>query len=164
MGFFDNLMRGFDEVNRYHEIQKEVASYFRRGDSPYESARKCMCDLLMDESKAAMVTERYTLQVENSLLGLFEKSPVYTDLIFACRKRITGPHAVNFYRTGLAHIEFVDRDAKHDRPSRKLRFDLIACDSTWVWASLYDDGTRMTGDLRLERFADKSKWETIVKG
>ena len=123
-----------------------------------------MCDLLMDESKAAMVTERYTLQVENSLLGLFEKSPVYTDLIFACRKRITGPHAVNFYRTGLAHIEFVDRDAKHDRPSRKLRFDLIACDSTWVWASLYDDGTRMTGDLRLERFADKSKWETIVKG
>lgn len=164
MGFFDNLMGGFDEVNRYHEIQKEVASYFRRGDSPYESARKCMCDLLMDESKAAMVTERYTLQVENSLLGLFEKSPVYTDLIFACRKRITGPYAVNFYRTGLTHIEFVDRDAKHDLPSRKLRFDLIACDSTWVWASLYDDGTRMTGDLRLERFAEKSKWETIVKG
>ena len=55
MGFFDNLMRGFDEVNRYHEIQKEVASYFRRGDNPYERARTCMCDLLMDESNADMV-------------------------------------------------------------------------------------------------------------
>ena len=164
MGFFDKLMSSFDEVNRYMEIQKEVQSYFGRGDTPYESARNCMCDLLMDEAKAATVTERYTLQVENSLFKVFEKSPTLTDLVFACRKRITGPHAVNFYRIGLAHFEHVDRYATHDRPSRKLRFDLIACEGMWVWASLYDDGTRMTSDLRLERFAAPSKWETIIKG
>jgi hypothetical protein len=164
MGFFDNLMRGFDEVNRYHEIQKEALSYFRRGDSPYESARKCMCDLLMDETKAAMVTERYSTQVSNALLWCLEDNPAMRDLIYAAQKRLTKPEAVNFYRMGPGHLEYVDNKVIHDRPSRKLRFRLIACEGMWVWASLFDDGTQMTADLGLQRLAEASKWQTIVEG